>query len=121
MFLSPVNGEGATVEENDDEGFAGGGDSFEKLLLSGRELDVGAVSAGEACDVEGHLFAFELPGEADKGEDDVGLTSRGDGVGEQGSGGRYPLKGYAGSRRGGALWVYSRRRAWPRVIGEVQG
>ena len=54
----PVDGEGGAVEEDDEEGFAGGGDGLEELLLGGGELDVCAVAAGEAFDVDGHLFAL---------------------------------------------------------------
>jgi hypothetical protein len=42
-------------------------------LLSGRESDVGAVATGEAGDVYGHLFAFEIGREAYEGDDYVRL------------------------------------------------
>ena len=105
MLLRPVDGEGAAVEEDDDEGFAGGREGFEELLLRGGELDVGAVAAGEAFDVNGHLFAFELGGEADEGEDDVGFLGGGDGFLLQAAGFGKPIQREAGAEEGSAVVI----------------
>ena len=59
VLLCPVDGEGAAVQQDDDDGLAGFGDGFEKLLLDVGQVDVGAVAAGEALGVDFHLFAFE--------------------------------------------------------------
>ena len=72
-MLRPGDGEGGAVHEDDNERFAGGFGGFKELLLCGGQRDVRAVSAGEAGDVDGHLFAFEVGGEADEGDDYVGL------------------------------------------------
>ncbi len=59
VLLRPVDRERAAVLQHDDERLAGGSDCFEKLLLRGGQVDAGAVAAGEAFEVYGHLLAFE--------------------------------------------------------------
>ena len=80
------------VHQHDDERFAGGFGGFEKLLLRGGEGDVGAVAAGEAGDLDGHLFAFEVGREADEGEGDVGFVDGFEGLGAEWFDGRHPLE-----------------------------
>ena len=104
MLLRPVDGEGAAVLQDDDERLAGGRDGFEKLLLRGGQVDAGAVAAGEAFEVDGHLLAFERGREADEGDGDVGLLCGGDGfVAESGGGG---LPGEIDAGRAGAVEVF---------------
>ena len=80
MFLRPVDRERAAVLQDDDERLAGGGEGFEQLLLRGGQIDGGAVAAGEAFELDGHLFAFERGREADEGDGDVGLLGSFDGL-----------------------------------------
>ena len=104
VLLRPVDGEGAAVLQNDDERLAGGGDGFEKLLLRGGQVDAGAVAAGEAFEVDGHLLAFELGREADEGDGHVGLLCGGDGFVAQSGGGGFPGEIDAGGA--GAVEVF---------------
>ena len=105
VLLRPVDGDGGAVEEDDDHGFAGGGDLLEHGLLGGGEFDVGAIAAGEAFDVDGHLFAFELGGETDHGDDEVGRFGGGDGLGLEDAGGGNPFEGDAAAEEGSGVGV----------------
>ena len=118
-MLSPVDGEGGAVHEDDDERFAGGLRGFEKLLLRGGQRDVGAVAAGEAGDVDGHLFAFEVGGETDEGEDDVGLLDGFERLGAERFDGGDPLQGEACAEETARVGVgdLDRRGAWCRRSG----
>ena len=87
--------------QDDDEWFAGGFGGFEQLLLCGGQRDVGAVAAGEAGDVDGHLFAFEVGREADEGEDYVGFLDDVEGLVAEGFDGRGPLRARGQRRRDG--------------------
>src|ERR1700716_1748318 len=78
---------------------------FEELLLRGGQGDVGAVAAREAGDVYGHLFAFEVGGEADEGEDYVGLFDDVESLSTEGFDGGDPLEGEASAEETGAVGV----------------
>ncbi len=84
VLLGPGYREGGAVHEDDDERFAGGLRGFEELLLCGRQGDVGAITAREAGDVYGHLFAFEVGREADEGYDYVGFFNDVEGLSAKG-------------------------------------
>jgi hypothetical protein len=73
VLLSPVDGEGGSVHQNNDERFAGGFGRFEQLLLGGGKCDVGAVATREAGDVNRHLFAFKIGRETNEGDGHIGF------------------------------------------------
>src|SRR5262249_24334450 len=92
VLLGPGDCEGGAVHEDYDEGFAGGFGGFKELLLGGGQGDVGAVASGEARDVHGHLFAFEVGREADEGENYIGLLDDVEGLVTEGLDGCGPLE-----------------------------
>lgn len=79
MFAGPIDGERAAIGENDDERLAGSSEGFEKFLLGVRKREIGAITAKEAGIAVFGFFAFELSGDADNRDDDVGFASGGDG------------------------------------------
>ena len=79
VIVGPIDGERGAGGEDDDERLAGGGDGFEKLLLRGGKRDVGAIAAEEAGIAGFGFFAFELRGDADDGDDDIGFAGGVDG------------------------------------------
>jgi len=79
VFVGPIDGEGAAIGENGDERLAGGGEGYKKFLLGARKREIGAITAKEAGVAVFGFFAFELCGDADDGDDDVGFAGGGDG------------------------------------------
>jgi hypothetical protein len=99
VLLGVVDGDGAAVLEDDDDGFPGCGEGFEELFLDGGEGDGGAIAAGEAIEFDGHLFAFEGGGEAGEEEDGVGGAADFDGFVAEDLGGGLPGEIDAGGAR----------------------
>ena len=105
VLLSPIDGEGAAVEQNDDHGLAGFGDGFEQFLLNVGQGDVSAVSAGEALGVDAHLFALKARGEADERDHGVGFFCGFDGLVLKEFMARAPFEGEARAVDAGGLGV----------------
>ena len=104
MLLSPVDGECAAVLQDNDERLASGGDGFEQVLLRGGEIDGGAVAAGEAVEMNRHLFAFERRREADEDDGDLGSFCGSDGFVAKCGGGCFP--GEVDACRTGAVEIF---------------
>ena len=81
VLLGPVHAERAAVRQHHDQRLAGCGDRFEQVLFGLGQIEAGAVAALEAFFVDLHLFAFEFAGDADNGDDDVGVFRGFDGFG----------------------------------------
>ncbi len=74
------DGERAAAGEHDDQRLAGGLQGLEQVALDPGQADVGAIAAGEAFQLDGHLLAFELRGEAHERDHHVGLLRGCDGL-----------------------------------------
>ena len=79
MFVGPIDSERTACGENNDQGLAGGGEGLEEFFLRPGKINVGAVAAEEAGIAVVALFAFEVGGDANDGDDDVGFASGVDG------------------------------------------
>ena len=79
VIVGPIDGEGGAAGEDDDQRLAGSGEGLEKLLLRSGQSDVGPITAEEAGVAVLGLFAFELCGDADDGDDDIGFAGDVDG------------------------------------------
>ena len=95
MLVGPIEGDGASALQHDDERLAGGSQGLEEFLLRSGQIEAGAVTAAEAVDVNVHLFALELRREADEGDHNIGLFGASDGLIQLGLWRRLPLERYA--------------------------
>ena len=120
MFMRPGQGDRAAAHQDHDDGLSGGCDGFEEILLGCGQDNLGAVAAGEAVDLDGHLFAFELRREADEGYNDIGLFGCGYGFIELSLRGCGPLEveSAAGLVAGVAVFQFEFVRVG---VGEVDG
>src|SRR5215831_9326848 len=79
MLVGPIDSERTACRENNDQGLARGGEGLEEFFLSPGKVNVGAVAAEEAGIAVVALFAFEVGGDANDGDDDVGFAGGVDG------------------------------------------
>jgi len=64
VFVGPFEVDGAAALQNNDERLASGGHGFKEFLLRGGQVDAGAVAAVKAGNLDAHLLAFKLRGQA---------------------------------------------------------
>ena len=56
-----------------DERLATCGECLDQIFFRHRQIEAGAVAAGKAGLAHRHLFPFETAGDADDGDDDIGI------------------------------------------------
>src|SRR5580704_3905898 len=83
MLVFPVDGDGAAIEHNQDDWFAGSDDGADQVLLDFGQVEAGAVAAFEAVDVDIHFFSLQSGGEAHTENDRIRLAGGGQGFGAQ--------------------------------------
>src|ERR1700739_4916554 len=59
VLVFPVDRYSAAVEQNQDDGFAGGGNGADQVLLDFGQVEAGAVAPFEAVDIHIHFFTLQ--------------------------------------------------------------
>ena len=72
-MISPVHSNSASAGEHENDWLTDGVNPLQKLLLWRRQIDAGAIAAGETFSVNVHLFALDARGETEHHDDEIGL------------------------------------------------
>ena len=73
MLLRPVHAESAAVHQHDDERLATHSKRLDQVFFRLWQIKARTVPAGKAGLTHRHFFPFKAAGDADDGDDDIGV------------------------------------------------